>query len=66
MSRWKTHRWRSGERHPKARISDHDVDLMRDLHEEHGLSIPEIASKFHCPYDTAYDICKYRSRCAES
>lgn len=36
---------RSGERHPRARHTDRDVELMRQLHER-GWGVAEIARKF--------------------
>jgi len=63
-SKWKTHRWRRGERHPKARLSDHDVEFMRQLHDEYCLSVADVARKFDVSYWTARDICKYRTRAA--
>jgi len=56
--------WPTGERHHRARLSNHDVELMRQLHEDHGLTVYQIAQKFEVPYSTARDICKYRTRCA--
>ena len=53
---------RNGERHHKARLSDEDVELMRELHEAHGLKVSEVARKFEISYWTARDICKYRTR----
>ena len=54
--------WRTGESHPKAKLTDRDVDLMRALHEDHFISIPECARKFEISYFTAYDILKYKTR----
>lgn len=51
-----------GERHHRAKLSDAEVDLMRELHEAHQVSIPECAKKFEVPYNTAYDICVYKTR----
>lgn len=62
MTRITSPGWRRGERHPRARLSDHDVDLMRELHEAHGLSVAEIARKFGVSYWTARDIVQYRTR----
>lgn len=57
---WTGHRM--GESHPRARLSDHDVELMRRLHEEHGLGYGTLADKFECGASTARDICTYRTR----
>ena len=59
---WKTHNWKRGEEHPKAKLSDDDVQLMRELHDDYGISVAEIARKFDVSYWTARDICKYRTR----
>jgi len=36
---------RIGESHPRARLTDHEIDLIRELHEE-GLGYKKIAVKF--------------------
>lgn len=56
--------WRIGDSHQKSKLSDQDVELMRELHEEHGLGAVEIARKFECNFNTCYSILKYRSRYA--
>ncbi len=52
---------KTGEQHHRAKLSDEDVDLMRDLREE-GLSYRQIGDKFECSMWTARDICAYRTR----
>lgn len=54
--------YRCGEDHPKATISNEDVDLMRELHEEHGLTVSEIAAKWEKPKSTIRDIVNYKNR----
>lgn len=54
---------RCGETHPRARLSDHDVDLIRELRETHGLTYQAIADKFEISKSTVRDLCKYRRRC---
>lgn len=39
---------RIGESHPRARLTDHEIDLIRELAEE-GMSYREIAQKFEGP-----------------
>ena len=56
--------WPAGERHHRARLSDEDVRLMRELREAHGLTIREIADKFEANYNTVASILQYRSRYA--
>ena len=55
--------WRTGERHQKARLSDHDVELMRQLREG-GMTYREIAEKFECSLWTVRSIVTYASRYA--
>ncbi len=53
---------RCGETHPRARLTDHDVDLIRELHEYHGLSYSVLAEKFDSSKSAIADICRYRRR----
>lgn len=53
---------RIGDSHQRARISNHDVDLMRELREEHGLSYKELAEKFDVSESLVKQICNYRIR----
>lgn len=53
----------SGESHPMAKISDRDVDLIRQLHEE-GLGYRAIARKFELSRYTVRDIVKCNRRYA--
>ena len=53
---------RVGERHHRARLTDHDVELVRTLHEEHGLGYKSLARKFDAPVSTVRDVCKYLRR----
>lgn len=55
---------RVGEDHGKAKLTDHDIDLIRELHEEHGLGYRTLARKFETSKSTIRDICKYRRRFA--
>jgi DNA-binding NarL/FixJ family response regulator len=52
---------RVGESHPKARLTDHEVDLLFELYEQ-GLTIMEIARKFELRKSTVNDILKGRRR----
>lgn len=52
---------RSGERHPKVKIPDADVRLMRELRQQ-GLTYREIAEKFECSIWTARDIVAGKTR----
>lgn len=40
-----------GESHPRAKLTDHDVDLIREL-AEYGMSYRELARKFECDEST--------------
>jgi DNA-binding Lrp family transcriptional regulator len=53
---------RIGERHPKAKLTDDDVRLMRALREQHKMPYREIAEKFECSIWTARDIVTYATR----
>ena len=52
---------RMGEHHPKARLSDDDVIKMRRMYEQLE-NVAAVARAFGCPYFTAYDIVKYKTR----
>lgn len=54
---------RCGESHPKARLSDQDVELVFALRAE-GLTYAAIAEKFEISRSTVADILKYRRRVA--
>lgn len=56
------YRYARGERHPRARLSDDDVRLVRELHEL-GLGYHQIAQKFEVSKSSVRDICCYRTRC---
>lgn len=53
---------RCGEDHHLAKLLNRDVDLVRELREEHGLSYSELAAKFGVSKSTIRDICRYRRR----
>lgn len=53
---------RVGETHHRARLTDHDVDLIRSLRDEYGLTYQAIAEKFECSRSTIRDIIKCRRR----
>ncbi len=53
---------RIGDSHQRSRISNHDVDLMRELREEHKLSYKELAEKFDVSESLVKQICNYRIR----
>ena len=51
----------SGERHPRAVLTDAQVRDMRNDRDA-GMSIKGCADKYGCPYWTAVDILLYRTR----
>jgi predicted DNA-binding protein (UPF0251 family) len=53
---------RVGEDHPRAKLTDHEVELIRQLHEEGGLSMREIAEKFEVAKSTIVAIVNYQRR----
>lgn len=58
-------RW-CGESHPKVKLTDAQVDRMRELHEDLGWSYDRLAAEFETPKSTVQYICRYRSRYALS
>lgn len=54
---------RIGESHPRAKLTDRDIDLIRELHEEHGMGYKTIARKFETCHMTIAKICRYEIRC---
>lgn len=55
------YRYRRGEEHPRARLADDDVRLIRELKAE-GLGYGEIAKKFETNRYTVRNVCTFRSR----
>lgn len=53
---------RIGESHPRAKISNADVERMRFFFEAGGWSIPQLCRVFNLPRWTVRDIVEYRSR----
>jgi transposase len=51
-----------GEKHHNAKLSDHDVSLIRQLSEQHGLNYRQLAEKFDSKISTVRDIVKYYTR----
>lgn len=46
-----------GETHPRAKLTDHDVELIKALRPA-GVSARDIAQKFECAVSTVYAILK--------
>ena len=53
---------RVGQDHHNAKLTNHDVDLIRDLRESYGLTYESIAEKFECSKSTVRDIVKCNRR----
>lgn len=51
-----------GEKHWRATLTDQDVENIRQLYEEHGLSLRKIAEKFDIGRSTVWSIVTYRRR----
>jgi hypothetical protein len=52
---------RVGESHHRARLTQHDVDLIRDLHEDYGLGYGRLAAKFGVCKETIARVCRYET-----
>jgi hypothetical protein len=53
--------WRVGETHHNAKLTDHDVELIRLLRDG-GMKLKEIAKKFECTIECVRLIVNYKSR----
>lgn len=53
---------RQGEGHPKAKLSDSEVTLVRDLYRQADLGYKSIAHKFEVSPECVRDIVKDRRR----
>jgi AraC-like DNA-binding protein len=51
-----------GEHHPRARLSDETVLLIRDLYEREDWSMMRIARKLQLSFWTVRRICRYQTR----
>lgn len=56
------HGLRVGEDHQRAHLTDHEVDQLRELHEEHCACYRDLADWFGCPKSTVASICQYSRR----
>lgn len=52
---------RVGEDHQRAKLSNHEVELIRQLHEG-GMSYRALAEKFEISLGMAWNICNFRLR----
>lgn len=53
---------RIGETHHNAKLTDAQVDQIRDLHEHAGWDYARLASAYQAPYITIQKICTYQRR----
>lgn len=53
---------RIGEDHQNARLTNEQVDRIRDLHEDHGLSYGQLAAMYEVSKSMIAGICQYRRR----
>jgi nucleoside phosphorylase len=53
---------RIGETHPNAKLTDAQVDQMREKHETEGWTYDQLAEHFGVPYITVQKICTYARR----
>lgn len=53
---------RIGETHPNARLTDQQVDQIRDLHENDKWDCQRLAAHFAAPLITIRKICSYERR----
>ena len=51
-----------GECHPRAKLTDHEVQLMRELRVRYGWGYGRIAKKMECSKSQAQRICNNRQR----
>lgn len=57
-------RARVGQDHPRAALTDAEVDLMRHMHEVEKIGYRQLAKMFEIGKTTVRDICNYRTRCS--
>ena len=53
---------RIGEDHQHARLTNEQVDRIRDLHELHGLKYSQLAEMFQVSKSMIAGVCQYRRR----
>ena len=51
-----------GEDHPRTKLTDAEVEAIRELHEVHKMTYTELKVKFECSYSTIEKICTYLRR----
>jgi hypothetical protein len=48
---------RIGEGHPRSRLTDEQIDRIRDLHEDHNLTYLQLGEMYSVPRTTIASIC---------
>lgn len=52
----------AGERHHNARFTNHEIEVMREMHEHHGFGYRRLAKIFECDRGYVRDVCLYKRR----
>jgi hypothetical protein len=53
---------RIGEDHQNAKLSNEQIDRIRDLHEDHNLTYRQLAAMFSVSFSMIAGVCQYRRR----
>jgi ribosome-binding protein aMBF1 (putative translation factor) len=53
---------RIGEDHHNALLTNEQIDRIRDLREDHGLSYKQLSLMFQVSFQTIASVCQYRRR----
>ena len=53
---------RCGEKHHRSTLTDHDIELIRELRERHRIPLGVLAEKFETSIGHISNICNYRRR----
>lgn len=53
---------RIGEDHPRAVLTNHEVELIRSMHEDEGFGYGRLAALFGVSKTCIQDVCIYRRR----
>ena len=53
---------RIGEDHPRSKLTDEQVDRIRDLREYHDMTYEQLAAMYQVPKTTIASICQYMRR----
>ena len=53
---------KTGKDNPSSKLTDQDIDYIRELREDYGLTLKNIADKFEVHEGTISKICSYKTR----